>query len=1270
MNALVLLLSLVTVYGVSAQRVQVDQGEILLSTVPNDTVDPSQVRFALISSNRATVRATLGPYSSSQTVYHNRSDADVSAHVVHSVVYRHSPQVRVVFHANQRDFRSLCITLYGQLADSKKASLLAKCQPVKENSACMAELIVPADWWPAAWLESGNGGSSSGGAYGGGSSSSTGNHKMGKKSKPHIELSYATSDDLNCQMGGLNSELKANAAKESPPKHIARLPLSPIHATYEKITLKESPVEVFLPETPFYPNNVVYAPVFVRQGVRQFSIGANLVGGLQVERLEPVAKHVWKVAIETTANKRIRISCSRIDNPMDTISSSGQAEHVFDVLLRVDPEPDVSTDQTIEWVVNERVEALSQLNVQKDKVQNILMITKTRDLINTAIITGSQVSQLVKLIMISEAGQMSDVTHKAACHSSDESVLKVSPSCTSVYLDGSEIRSSANVSIHVKYSGHMSESHFTVWTPETPFTISVSDEKLSHIKQWHAPATAPHSYHRNALPKDECKLRFQQSIVKVYTRFVSINHNSGRENYLLGKRRLIADITDMVHIRSSNSHVASFVTPNILSGVHPGKADIQVVSPTTGKILATRSVRVTAEKEVITALNARVVSGLNLAVSSDATESASLNGRDSSNGHSERAIYLAKVSIDEKLTSRYQEAVLDVTLRFSDGSEMPLENFNPSEYNISVESLDSNVIVVAPNQIGNTGAHPRIICVGQGSGDLLSVTLETSDLCVKRGGAIQDAAVYVSCMLTNPDNYLYQDAQVPRKYSAAVTFELQPQIHKNAHYPQAAHHLNHLNGSPLQVGLYTLFGVFCMALLAFVASCSVFAVHIKNTRQQSSKDNSQDWVWLSKETLEQAVRPKNVSKFANIVVNPMGDLDNRNLGNFVCSDGFGANICQNGDLLRQQQAQHLASSSSSSSSSSSAQHHNNLQRQNGSSSQAEMRILSGRTRLLPSEPIDVRNNNVPADNNNSDISINMNQHAAAMQMAAAAAADGRTPALASSNNKSHSNSNNHSHSGNNYNGSIANADNLSFNQIFGGGAEGIGVEKALSSSTDSGVASGHNRNSPAGDQSISAGASGLLHDQQQHHNHQNQRQHSPQQQHHQHTLFDLGELTVRPNLLAEVEDRLDSSALQSSAGSKANPSVLSASSALSTSSSPTSSSSENGSNSSGGASPSAGRSAAESQAVSPSSCATRSIIVNPIEEELAEGFELEPPPVPPHRQTGTASGCSGDNNPTTNNNNNNVNNSDTLNWRRLERQYNNNRKKLAEYLDSLQESIA
>jgi len=469
--------------------------------------------------------------------------------------------------------------------------------------------------------------------------------------------------------------------------------------------------------------------------------------------------------------------------------------------------------------------------------------------------------------------------------------------------------------------------------------------------------------------------------------------------------------------------------------------------------------------------------------------------------HSERAIYVAKVSTDEKMTSRYQEAVLDVTLRFSDGTEMPLENFNSAEYNITVESMDPNVVVVAPNQIGNTGAHPRIICVGQGSGNLLSLTLETSDLCVKRGGAIQDAAVYVSCMPSNPDNYLYQDAQVPRKYSAAVTFELQPQSHKNEHYPQPNRHVNHLAGGPLQVGLYTLFGVFCMALLAFVASCSVFAVHIKNTRQQTNKDNSQDWVWLSRETLEQAVRPKNVSKFANIVVNPMGDLDN--LGNFVCSDGFGANICQNGDLLRQDRSR-----------------------------QEPSRPAPGRARPLPSEPIDVRNNNIPADNNN-DISIDMNQQHSAPSRKTSADSG------------------------------------LSFNQIFGGGAEGTAVDKA--SSADSG----------AFDQSPG-----------------------------ENTLFDMnsclgGSLSsVRPNLLCEAED-LGSSRYSGSAGP------------------------------------------------SPSSCATRSIIVNPIDEELAD--ELEAPPVPPHRTHHPQVPHP---------------HSDTLNWRRLERQYNNNREKLAEYLDSLQESIA
>lgn len=66
-------------------------------------------------------------------------------------------------------------------------------------------------------------------------------------------------------------------------------------------------------------------------------------------------------------------------------------------------------------------------------------------------------------------------------------LLQVSSSCSSVYVDGSELRGSSNASVFVKYGTYQGLARFTVWMPEFPLEVSVADFRLSQIKGWKIP---------------------------------------------------------------------------------------------------------------------------------------------------------------------------------------------------------------------------------------------------------------------------------------------------------------------------------------------------------------------------------------------------------------------------------------------------------------------------------------------------------------------------------------------------------------------------------------------------------------------------------------------------------------------------------------------------------------------------------------------------------------------------------------------------------------
>lgn len=78
---------------------------------------------------------------------------DISAHLVRPTIPRDSPVLRVLFHAGadlpgghlQR--QKICVLLHVSL--NSKAPLKGRCIPEGEDGVCVAEVVVPSNWWPA-----------------------------------------------------------------------------------------------------------------------------------------------------------------------------------------------------------------------------------------------------------------------------------------------------------------------------------------------------------------------------------------------------------------------------------------------------------------------------------------------------------------------------------------------------------------------------------------------------------------------------------------------------------------------------------------------------------------------------------------------------------------------------------------------------------------------------------------------------------------------------------------------------------------------------------------------------------------------------------------------------------------------------------------------------------------------------------------------------------------------------------------------------------------
>lgn len=66
------------------------------------------------------------------------------------------------------------------------------------------------------------------------------------------------------------------------------------------------------------------------------------------------------------------------------------------------------------------------MSIEDDIItQRLYSFLQTWELINTALLTGKQVSQPMKIFVVSQSGKIADVTRQSTCHTEDDSVLKV-----------------------------------------------------------------------------------------------------------------------------------------------------------------------------------------------------------------------------------------------------------------------------------------------------------------------------------------------------------------------------------------------------------------------------------------------------------------------------------------------------------------------------------------------------------------------------------------------------------------------------------------------------------------------------------------------------------------------------------------------------------------------------------------------------------------------------------------------------------------------------
>uniref|UniRef100_A0A8C5WCW6 Transmembrane protein 132D n=1 Tax=Leptobrachium leishanense TaxID=445787 RepID=A0A8C5WCW6_9ANUR len=586
---------------------------------------------------------------------------------------------------------------------------------------------------------------------------------------------------------------------------------------------------------------------------------------------------------------------------------------IFQIDFRIGSVSDPSGVHIITWQVEYIGQSTSELGVSKlyvtDKdIVGVIPLSMEEEILNTAILNGRTVAVPVKVVSVDSSGSITDISDAVECRTSDEDVLKVSDRCDYVFVNGKEMKGKIKAVVNFAYQHFKVSLEMTVWIPRLPLQIEVSDTELNQIKGWRVPIM---SNKRPARDDDEdeedddkkgrgCTLQYQHTFLRVYTQFVAEPPDIiGQLTYMMGSDWQI-DITDLVteFIRMDEPKVVR-LQGQVLIGQEVGMTTLQILSPLSDFILAEKTVMVVDEKVTITDLGIQVVTGLSLSVQLSPG--------------SNRAIF-ATTTAQEHLTSQKQEVEVSCWIQFSDGTVIPLDIYDPKDFSLSVTSLDENIFTVTqdskskwPTVLATSQGQGGLVKVELMISELCQKSKRKSVLTAGIGNIKARLGHDNESSGNNLDNFrkyvvdrrqktLLQGVKPEGAFfgTPSMDREIQTmnkattdraQLTKKRQRESLLDDDSHLANAPmdftsfpaqvdlpsnngdmeendlsqngrgltdLEIGMYALLGVFCLAILVFLINCVTFALKYRNKQipvdEQETMTHSHDWVGLTNRT--------------------------------------------------------------------------------------------------------------------------------------------------------------------------------------------------------------------------------------------------------------------------------------------------------------------------------------------------------------------------------------------------------------------------------------
>nr|XP_020016929.1 transmembrane protein 132B [Castor canadensis] len=464
------------------------------------------------------------------------------------------------------------------------------------------------------------------------------------------------------------------------------------------------------------------------------------------------------------------------------------------------------------------------------------------------------------------------------------------------------MKSKVDTIVNFTHQHFTSQVEVTVWAPRLPLQIEISDTELSPIKGWRTPVASNRRPTRESDDEEDeekrgrgCSLQYQHALVRVLTQFVAELPDLGQLTYMLGPDWQF-DITDLVteFMKVEEPKIAQLQDGRTLAGREPGITTVQVLSPLSDSILAEKTVIVLDDRVTIVELGVQLVAGLSLTLQPHRAD--------------KRAI-VSTVAAQDVLQDPQQEAIVSSWILFSDGSVTPLDIYDPKDFSVTVSSLDEMVVSVQPNL---QYKWPVLVAEGEGQGPLIKLEMMISEPCQKtkrksvlavgkgnvkvkfgpstdahQGGSNDIEGVnrdYKDHLSNSIQREGSQERAVQEWFQHGISGGQEDRTNKSTtpRYPVRGRDKKLLRGgaadaftsfptqgklpepnnpgdltmtsrglTDLEIGMYALLCVFCLAILVFLINCVAFAWKYRHKRfavsEQGNTPHSHDWVWLGNE---------------------------------------------------------------------------------------------------------------------------------------------------------------------------------------------------------------------------------------------------------------------------------------------------------------------------------------------------------------------------------------------------------------------------------------